>query len=218
MNALIELITKANSYMVGYPERKGASSSLAHPLGVRPVALLLAKVAAYVTRILQIFGLDYGTPASTSSDGVSSEVREQVARPIVAELAKFRKQVREGAKAKQEPAYFLTLCDELRDEAMPPLGVKIVDDADFSFFFVDANELMAEIAKKKAEALESAKLKRRKGVQNKLAALSKEIDKWDKYSATPQETVKARFNVDVTVGALFRCDEWRTAHMRLGPQ
>ena len=59
---------------------------------------MLSKVAAYVVRILNVFGLEYslGGSSSSSSSASSSEVLQNVAGPIVNELANFRKAVRLG--------------------------------------------------------------------------------------------------------------------------
>lgn len=40
---------------------------------------------------------------------------------------------------------FLNLCDELRNKTMPPLGVKIVDDVEPPFFFVDPEQLKESV-------------------------------------------------------------------------
>jgi cysteinyl-tRNA synthetase len=183
INILTDIVNKSNAYIVGNNLKK---------------ALLLSKVAGFVVRILNIFGLEFNLSGSSSSLEVSEEARESFARPLAAEIANFRKAVRNGAKEKKDPSFFLDLSDKLRDEQMPLHGIKIVDDNEFSFFFVDKDELISEIAKKKAETADSAKQKQKRSIETKLAQLKKDLDKWEKNAQSPAEVVKAKYNVEIS--------------------
>lgn len=164
---------------------------------------MLSKLSAFVQRILNVFGLDYGAATSSPSAVSAAPQLTESARPVVAEMAKFRQIIRQGAKEKADSLFFLSQCDRFRDEIMPEYGIKIVDDADFSFFFVDRDELKAEIARTKADAADGARQKALKTAQNKLAALKRDQEKWDKYKATPGEAIRARFNIVITVLAFI---------------
>jgi len=113
---LMSLITAANSYFTGNPERK---------------ALLASKVTDYVLHMLNVFGLDF------TSDHVT---KEDVVRPFAKAITSFRKTVRDGAKAKESPGYFLSSCDRLRDEVLPQLGVKVVNDSEFDYVMNEPQE------------------------------------------------------------------------------
>jgi len=54
-------------------------------------------------------------------------------------------------RQKKEPSYFLDECDALRDEVLPNLGVKVVDDAEFDYYLVDKHQLLEDIANKKKD-------------------------------------------------------------------
>jgi len=106
-------------------------------------------------------------------------------------LSISEKKVREGAKAKQDPGYFLQICDELRDEIMPNLSVKIVDDSEFDFYFVDKDQLLDEIAKKKSDQTKNLIQKR----QTTLNAKEKDLTKWEDFQLSPSDHIKKEFNV-----------------------
>jgi cysteinyl-tRNA synthetase len=132
IETLLKIVTAANTYFT-YPERK---------------ALLISKIKDYIVHMLSIFGLDFGSSGGSAAEGVTVE---DIARPYVKAASEFRKKVREGGKKKEGPGYFLSACDIFRDEVMPNLGIKIVDDQSFDFFFVDKDTLLAEIEAKKQQ-------------------------------------------------------------------
>ncbi|CAG0900024.1 unnamed protein product [Cyprideis torosa] len=117
IDALRDLVSKANSYL----NQKISSS---------PNQLLLRGIAKYVTKMLEVFGLmreseEIGFPTGgvTTANGVS--VEDQVF-PYVNALSEFREGVRREARV-FKAASILKLCDELRDDVLPELGVRLED-------------------------------------------------------------------------------------------
>jgi len=128
-----------------------------------PVTLLLRNAAKYVTRIFKMYGLipdtagvDIGFPIG-SSEGSG----EEALTPILDALIDFRSSVRSKARDKDVKGV-LEECDTFRDDALPPLGIRLEDKADESIWkLADAAELMKEREKKLAEKLEKEEKKRR---------------------------------------------------------
>ena len=97
-------------------------------------SLVLRNVSVYITRLLDIFGLNLSSPAvdngigfTRSSDQQASAVNvEDVAMPYVEQFALFRDAVRTQAIAVKNRE-ILTLCDHVRNEILPELGVRLED-------------------------------------------------------------------------------------------
>ncbi len=118
-----ETITACNVYLKSKAESKS-----------EPVPELLTSVAAYLTKMLRIFGViqpgsEIGFPSSSSDGDDASGAfvdREKLLLPYVECLAGFREDVRTkalGVKATD----ILKLCDQLRDVSLPDLGVRLED-------------------------------------------------------------------------------------------
>lgn len=160
-------------------------------------SLLLKRVAVYITDILHIFGVisgprgGIGFPLDSSKNG---DVEETV-MPYLTALSEFRHSVREVARA-QKSSDILNLCDALRDDILPNLGVRFEDreGAAASIKLVDRETLLRERdAKKQAEAQKQA-LKEKKKQEQAAAAAALEaqrkinpkemfLQEIDKYSA-----------------------------------
>merc|ERR1712002_726293 len=82
--------------------------------------------------MLKIFGAirsssdEIGFPAASDSDGVDSSNREKVVIPYIDAFAKFRDDVRKVAR-EQKVVEVLNLCDGVRDDVLPHLGVRLED-------------------------------------------------------------------------------------------
>eukprot|EP01125_Pyxidicula_operculata_P011101 TRINITY_DN3623_c0_g1_i1.p1 TRINITY_DN3623_c0_g1~~TRINITY_DN3623_c0_g1_i1.p1 ORF type:complete len:771 (-),score=274.77 TRINITY_DN3623_c0_g1_i1:155-2467(-) len=171
ITALSDLVNKANSYLAANEEKK---------------VLLLSRVADYVKKIWSVFGVDF------QGDGGSGGSVQEVKQPFAKAISDFRKQVRQGVKDKQSPQYFMQLCDSIRDDVLPPLGVKIVDDSTVNdYFLVDPKELVEEIAKKKKEQQTVALNKKKASLQAK----QKELVKLEKSKLTPKDYIKQNYFV-----------------------
>lgn len=190
LEELKELITRCNVYMD--PKTNSA-----------PNLRLLENIAVYITQVLNMFGLStesshstrIGWTDSVSENGVSDSLnREQVLLPVLDVLATFREQVRQSAKElKSSP--LLQLCDQLRDEVLPELGVQLEDKEGGKFVIklTPKEQILAERdAKRKAKDVE-AEEKRRKAEERQRQEAEKEsqarippsqlfISQTDKYS------------------------------------
>lgn len=161
-------------------------------------ALLLRKIASYITDMLHIFGVisgargGIGFPVGGGND--CSDV-EKTVMPYVTALAEFRNLVREQAKV-LKASDILKLCDEIRDDILPNLGVRLEDKdgGAFAVKLVDKDTLLKEKeAKKLAEqekAAEKEKKKAAAAAQSAAKEAQKKIDpkkmflaETDKYSA-----------------------------------
>jgi len=172
---LLDIVSKGNVYLTGNNEKK---------------YLLLARIKEYVLEILSIFGIDMEESGISSS---TSGSREDIARPFAKVIFDFRNKVRLGVKNKEGPGYFIGLCDDIRENAMPELGVKFTDDDEFGVYFVDKEILLAERAKNaiaKKEGIRLAKEKSIKSREEKLAT-------WEKAKIEPKEWIKKEFDVDI---------------------
>lgn len=95
--------------------------------------LLLRNIAAYITRLINIFGLN-ATPSSTDEIGFTRSTEQQasavnvedVAMPYVQAFSDFRDAVRTvGISVKNRE--ILIECDRVRNEILPDLGVRLED-------------------------------------------------------------------------------------------
>ncbi|RLN87477.1 hypothetical protein BBJ28_00021997 [Nothophytophthora sp. Chile5] len=132
LTLLLELLSRGNAYLLA---RQGDSEAPDE---------VLNSLADYVLEMLDLFGLEelhtefsammrrrFASPLQSqqqtrTEDHGSSEEQEALLRSLV----KFRAAVREEAlKNPKQPgnAHVLALCDTLRNEELPPLGVQIED-------------------------------------------------------------------------------------------
>ncbi|CAH1954638.1 unnamed protein product [Acanthoscelides obtectus] len=164
LDSLRDIVTSSNIYL---RERKP------------PNMLLLKDIATYVTKILSVFGAisepaKIGFPVSTST---SNNV-ECVIMPYLSILAEFRDNIRNSAR-KLKATEILKECDNLRDEVLPNIGVRLEDreGGPSAVKLVDKETLLKEKeAKRKAEQ-EKAAEKERKKAEMVAAAAAKEAQK-----------------------------------------
>jgi len=90
------------------------------------VPSVLSNAAGYVTRIFRVFGLIEPSQGLGFSEGGASASKEETVAPFLDALANFRAGVRDAARAK-DMGSILSACDSLRDEVLPPLGVRLED-------------------------------------------------------------------------------------------
>lgn len=124
MDKIRHLISATNIYM--------------NTLNVSHNSLLLRNIAMYITRLLNIFGLN-STSTSVDQDigftrtgeqGATSVNVEDIAMPYVEAFAQFRDAVRNIAIAGKNKD-ILIKCDEVRNETLPELGVRLEDQRKF---------------------------------------------------------------------------------------
>eukprot|EP01122_Echinamoeba_exundans_P010506 TRINITY_DN394_c0_g1_i1.p1 TRINITY_DN394_c0_g1~~TRINITY_DN394_c0_g1_i1.p1 ORF type:complete len:805 (-),score=211.69 TRINITY_DN394_c0_g1_i1:38-2125(-) len=191
MNSLVSIVNASNAYMSNNDERK---------------PFLLRKVAVFVTRILRVFGLvdepdrDFGWDSSAGSS--SGKSHQDVAEPFVKALVQFRTQIRDAARSKSEHVSFLKLSDQLRDDVLPDLGVKLADDdPTFPYYFVDP----AVLKREKEEKLKQENLKKRQKAERELTAKQNKLKEYKNGEVTPFDFIKQEYqitlNADGTIPA-----------------
>ncbi|CAF5035850.1 unnamed protein product, partial [Rotaria sp. Silwood1] len=180
--------------------------------------LLLRNIAAYITRLIDIFGLNATGPSmddigfTRSSEQQTSSINvEDIAMPYVEQFAVFRDAVRTQAIAVKNKE-ILTLCDHVRNEILPELGVRLEDQAGTNkatIKFCDPEILRREreqallVEKSKQEEKERRKLELQLAKEAKEAKkkASKEKKNTDSKNATEPTNVET-----VTNGATAMTD------------
>ncbi|XP_053720307.1 cysteine--tRNA ligase, cytoplasmic isoform X1 [Synchiropus splendidus] len=184
------LVSQSNSYIAGRKSSK-----------LRPNRLLLENVAAYLTSMLKIFGaIDGSEPIGFPVGGASaSSNMEDVVMPYLGVLSSFREEVRKVAR-ELKVTELLRLCDVVRDETLPELGVRLEDHEGQPTVLklVDKETLLKEREEKKKLEEEKRKKKEeaaRKKQEQEAAKLAKmkipaaemflsETDKYSKFDET----------------------------------
>lgn len=140
LEAIRELVSHSNSYI----EKVRSAGAVNRQL--------IKNVAAYITRIFDIFGMiskeeTLGFP----SGGSGSADLETLVMPYLNSLASFRDNVRKSAR-EIKAGDILTECDKLRDDVLPNLGVRLEDKESEATVIklVDREELLKEREEKKA--------------------------------------------------------------------
>ncbi len=101
---------------------------------------------------------------------------------VLSAMEKWVDQVAAAAAAGKTASAYLDLCDEVRDDVLPPLGIRLEDKAQGYVWKLDNPEVLArERAAKKVAEGEAA----RKKLENKLEKAKKELDKWTGLSVPP---------------------------------
>jgi len=141
LETIRELVTTSNAYI---------EKTRVTQVGVN--RQLIKKVAAYITRIFNVFGLlaqneSIGFPSGSSESGDL----ETLVMPYLNSLADFRDNVRKSAR-ELKAVEILKECDVLRDDVLPNLGVRLEDKENEATVIklVDKEELRREREEKKA--------------------------------------------------------------------
>ena len=154
INILYDLVKATNVYMES-------------PSG-ETIGLVVRNVASYITRILDLFGLNgLGSIGFSSNDDSASggTSREDHLAPVLDALMSFRSAVREKARNK-DLSGVLELCDSFRDEALPQLGVRLEDKSDGSVWkLANPDDLRREMEQRKAEMERKAEEKAAKDAE-----------------------------------------------------
>mmetsp|Transcript_19565 Transcript_19565/g.40250 ORF Transcript_19565/g.40250 Transcript_19565/m.40250 type:complete len:779 (+) Transcript_19565:83-2419(+) len=177
---LVDLVLECNKYLTAED---------------KPKNLLVKKVAIYVTKILKVLGVIQGSDqvgfGDSGAGGGAS--KEDTISPYVDAFVDFREQVRTAAKSKGGPGDFLKACDEVRDETMAKLGIRIEDSADKSIWKMDDPEaIRKEVKEKREKALEAAAKK----AAAKIERLTTELGKAKQASIPMTEWFKVGANAE----------------------
>ncbi|XP_032511957.2 cysteine--tRNA ligase, cytoplasmic [Danaus plexippus] len=149
LDALRELVSACHVYLGGVAE-------------VPRSAPLLRASALYVTDILHVFGVIEGPRGLIGfpAAGAGEVALEEAVLPYLEVLGSFRADVR-GAARRAGAGEVLTLCDRLRDELLPELGVRLEDKPDRTVVkLVNKDELIREREEKKRQEEERQRKKR----------------------------------------------------------
>ena len=186
MVALLKVINEANTYL-RLPQ-------------VQPSILLLQAIATYVTQILKIFGvIDGGDDFGFGSGGGDGNAAGGGGEQYVETLVSFRESIRnaaleaaKGGDSKAAIQSVLQICDALRDEVLPKVGVRLEDRPAGTMWNLEDPEVMAmELAEKAAKEKEAQISK----LEKQLIAREKECEKIKNSMVKPQD--------------MFRTDEFK---------
>lgn len=168
MEEMRALVSLTNSYMA---ERKSAR--------LAPNRLLLQNIALYLTSMLKTFGAIEGTePIGFPVGGKDqSGDLESTVMPYLTVLSDFRHNVRKIAR-EQKVTELLQLCDEIRDDTLPELGVRLEDHEGLPTVvkLVDKETLLRERDEKKKMEEEKKRKKEeaaKKKQEQEMAKLAK---------------------------------------------
>lgn len=191
MLALLQVISHANVYL--------------RTPNIKPAVLTLKSIAVYVTQILKVFGVvtgndDFGFEASGGGDDGAGGAN--AVEPMIDTMVSFREKVRNEALAavkasKGDPEAaakaiqaIMKSCDELRDEILPTVGVRLEDrPGGTRWNREDPATMMKEMAEKKAQenAQKISKLEKKKvNKEKELEKLSKSMQKPDQLFRTEE--------------------------------
>ncbi|KAL7489801.1 hypothetical protein ACHAW6_015517 [Cyclotella cf. meneghiniana] len=188
MMALLKVINEANTYL-------RASNS-------KPCVLLLRAIATYITQILKVFGVINGSDDfgfGGAGDGIGDAGDGNGSEPYIGAMVCFRESVRnaaleaaKGGDAKSAIDSILKICDGLRDEVLPRLGVRLEDRPTGTMWNLEDPQVMMREMEEKATKEREIQISK---LEKQLVAREKELEKVRSSMVKPQD--------------LFRTDEFR---------
>lgn len=176
---IIQLVGSTNAYM-----SKSESVN----------ATTLSSVGRYLSKMLRVFGV-MGSESQQFTYGEGSadadQSREDTVGPVLDAFAAYRDSVRRMSRAEsgELSKRLLELSDSVRDDVLPPLGVRLEDrgeDQSSKWILEDSESLMLEIRRKKAAEAEKAAEKRRLKAERE----AKELLELEKGRTHPSEMFK----------------------------
>ncbi|XP_035538198.1 cysteine--tRNA ligase, cytoplasmic isoform X1 [Morone saxatilis] len=179
MEEMRVLVSQSNSYIAS---RKSAK--------LRPNRMLMESIAVYLTNMLKIFGAieeseSIGFPMGGQSQNVDLE---STVMPYLSVLSDFRESVRRIAR-EQKVTELLQLCDVVRNDTLPELGVRLEDHEGLPTVvkLVDKETLLKEREEKKQ--MEEEKKKKKEEAARKKQ--EQEMAKLEKMKVPPCEMFRA---------------------------
>ncbi|EKX54961.1 cysteinyl-tRNA synthetase [Guillardia theta CCMP2712] len=177
---LQDLVTSCNIYM-NSPD-------------ARAKFLLVNKAAVYISKIFRVLGIDDNGSDFPFLTSAGAGGDEEVLSSALDAFCSLREDIRAAARAKEEAASagsaasdYLELCDRVRDDVLPAIGVRLEDRPDGFLWKLDDPEVLArERQQKLMQAAEAQKKK----VENKLEKVRKELEKWSGCSVAAGEMFK----------------------------
>ncbi|XP_054625973.1 cysteine--tRNA ligase, cytoplasmic isoform X1 [Dunckerocampus dactyliophorus] len=190
MEEMRQLVSQSNSYIGSKKNSK-----------LRPNRMLMESIAVYLTNMLKIFGAIEGSESvgfPVGGQGQNVDI-ETTVMPYLKVLSEFREEVRQIAK-QQKVMELLQLCDVVRNDTLPELGVRLEDHEGLPTVvkLVDKETIMKERDEKKKQEEEKQRKKEeaaRKKEEQEMAKLAKmkippgemflpETDKYSKFDET----------------------------------
>lgn len=167
--------------------------------------VLMGDIASYVKRILKVFGVNFdeinlekylngqSREGNLATNGPSNN--EEVVMKYVDAMAQFRAEIRrisKGQDPQQSVRQILALCDNLRDQTLPNLGVRLedkeVDGTSYAVKLVDA-----EILAKEKTLIEKRELEKKlKAETQRLEKLRLQQEREEKAKVPPTEMFKSQ--------------------------
>ncbi|XP_043915332.1 cysteine--tRNA ligase, cytoplasmic [Protopterus annectens] len=182
MEEMRSLVSQCNSYIAAKKSTK-----------VFPNRMLLDSVAVYLTEMFKIFGaIDSEEPIGFPIGGTGQSVNlEATVMPFLSALSQFRESIRQIAR-EQKVTDILQLCDSLRDDILPELGVRLEDHEGLPTVvkLVDKETLLKEKEEKK-KAEEEKKRKKEEASRKKQ---EQEAAKLAKMKVPPSEMFKCEMD------------------------
>ena len=190
VTSVLELIKKTYEYHDKCEQKKSLKLHLVYG------------VAKYISDILKCLGLVYNTEfvdyfRLSESDGGKNA--EEILTPFINAITDFRGEVKDTCIADKDVKKVLSICDKLRDEVLPNLGVRIEDKGNKEksvWKFFDKEEYLKE--KEKEKELKENKKKQKeaeaKEREHKLSLTAKEYyaTLTDKYSEFDSEGIPTK--------------------------
>ncbi|KAL4548554.1 hypothetical protein Ndes2526B_g01118 [Nannochloris sp. 'desiccata'] len=186
MDALSELIKAVNLYLL---TRQDAA-------GPQPQAFLLKQSASFITKILSVFGLAPSAGDAigmVAEDGANGAGSDEKTAAVLDAFCSFRDGIRAAARAGAAQREFLTICDDVRDNAMINLGIRLEDQADGGSVW--KTEDPAVLRAERDEKLTAVAAAAAKKIRSKLDATRRDLEKFEKLAAlpSPQEALKEKY-------------------------
>ncbi|OWF41686.1 Cysteine--tRNA ligase, cytoplasmic [Mizuhopecten yessoensis] len=141
-----------------------------------PNRKLLKNMATYITDMLRIYGaIETETVIGFPQGGAASTDLEETVMPYLQSFAQFRDDVRKVSR-EQKVFDILKICDQVRDDTLPNLGVRLEDhdDRPTAIKLVDRETLLKEREEKIRQQELKQKEKERKKKEQEAAKEAKE--------------------------------------------
>ena len=185
VNELATLVSATNSYL----QKDGVKLPL------------ILQVSRYVFDILKVFGVyDAGdlptVLGNTESGEAASESVEDAITPVMNALSNFRDQIKR--RANEGPATMFQLSDDIRDDVLPFLGIKLEDrkqEQPSIWKFADKDELLTERQAKIDKAREAEEAKQAKK-ETELKKKSTSGAEWFKVFAAHKDGEYTKFDAE----------------------
>jgi cysteinyl-tRNA synthetase len=178
LQEVVQLVNTANRYITGVEVVNQSA---------------LASVGRYVSKMFRVFGVTSGGQeiGYGGSDGDGVESREAAVGPVLDAFAEYRDAVRKICRGDKSSVgkKLLELSDAVRDDVLPPLGVRLEDRGECEsakWILEDSASLMLELERKKND--EKEKVAIRAAAKN--ARLAKEAEELEKGRTAPSSMFK----------------------------